>query len=246
MSEIPEAVQKRINLIKSAEDSATLKKHLCPFFMNGGHSDCPGCMQTEKDLEECKDEYLSKISIHPMDVWNPEFDEALAKIREKITLAEASTIGTTCDQCYMYDKCPYFRSGYLCKIDWGADKPQTPEAMYDFLISLQYSRVKRSSVFEQVDGGVPDAGLSGEMDRLNGLIADKANISRERISVNLEASGPASSGGGILSKIFGGSSSTKAIEEKPEEKIVLPIEDADYEEVKAPKRKKRKQDETEI
>ena len=243
MSELPATVQKRLDLIKSADDSSQLKAHLCPFYQKGGHTDCPGCLQTEKDLEECKDDYLSRISIHPMDLWSPEFDEALAKPREMIAFGEAVSLGTTCNQCYMYDKCPYFRSGYMCKIDWGSEKPQTPESMLDFLIDLQYKRVKRSSVFEQVDGGVPDAGLSGEMDRLDGLIADKANLGRERFSLNVEASGSSTtSGGGILSKIFGGGS-PKAIEEKPVEKIELPIEDAEYAEVKSAPKRKKKQDE---
>ena len=243
MSEIPESVQKRINLIKSAEDSDALKKCLCPFYQKGEHHDCPGCLQTEKDLDDCKDDYLTKIAIHPMDIWNPEFDEALAQVREKISFDEAVNLGTTCDQCYMYDKCPYYRSGFTCKIDWGSNKPSTPEAMYDFLIDLQYKRVKRASVFEQVDGGVPDAGLSGEMDRLDGLIVDKSNLSRERFSVNVEATGSASGGGGILAKIFGGGGGdTKAIESKPSEPIDLPVEEAEYEEIKKTKRKSKKDD----
>ena len=100
----------------------------------------------------------------------------------------------------------------------------------DFLINVQYERVKRTSVFEKIDGGVPDANLSSEMDRLTDFINTKDAMGREKLSINLEASGPShSSGGGILSKIFGGGGNAPAVEAKPTR--ALPTETAEYVEV---------------
>lgn len=238
---ISESVLKRIEAIKSAKDSDELKKCLCPFFKLGLNPDCVGCEQLEKDLEDCKDDYLQKIAVHPMDIWSEDFDAVKVKSRDKISYEDAKQLGTSCDTCYMYDKCPYYKAGYVCAIEWGSNKPKTPADMMDFLIDLQYKRVRRSSTFEQADGGVPDAGLSGEIDRLSGLMLDKANLNAERFSLNVQASSTSteSSGGGILAKIFGGGGSPKAIEDKPAPKIELPVEEADFEEVKDKPKKKR-------
>jgi hypothetical protein len=100
-------------------------------------------------------------------------------------------------------------------------------------------------VFEKVDGGVPDAGLSGEMDRLNAFVNAKLEVGRERFTMKVEASGgvgsSASSGGGILSKLFGGGAKTveeKTIEipAKPESRKDI----MDVEEIKIPEKIPRK------
>ena len=76
----------------------------------------------------------------------------------------------------MSEKCPLCKPGYECGIDWGSEKPSTPEAFYEFLVTIQYERVKRASVFEKVDGGVPDQFLSNEMDRLSGYILNRLDL----------------------------------------------------------------------
>ena len=115
----------------------------------------------------------------------------------------------------MYDKCPLYKKGYACGIKWDTNKPNTPAEFMDFLINTQYERVRRSAVFEKIDGGVPDVGLSSEIDRLHDLVASKTEMGRERFSLSVEATGAASqsnNGGGILAKLFGGG--TSALPEK--------------------------------
>lgn len=198
-----ESIEKRIKLVRDAETPEDLKKHLCPFFEKGGHTDCVTCRRTEEDLDECRDYYLSRIALIPMDLWNPEFDKVLIQGRDKVDLSEIVGVGINCDSCYMSDKCPLFKAGYTCAIKWDDDRPKTPMEFMDFLINTQYERIKRSSVFEKLDGGVPDANLSGEMDRLTNFLSMKDSLGRDRLSINVEAS-TQSSGGGILSKLFGG------------------------------------------
>lgn len=213
-----ESIEKRIAAIKEADEPDKLKKCLCPFFDKGGHPDCLTCRQTEADLDECRDYYLERIRLVPMDLWSEEFDKLVVQERETLLdLEEIVGIGITCDNCYMYDKCPLYKKGFACGIKWDTNKPKTPTEFMDFLINAQYERVKRAAVFEKIDGGVPDAGLSGEMDRLHDLVASKIDMGRERLSINVEASGAAtpaaaSGGGGILAKLFGGGA--PAIEEK--------------------------------
>lgn len=199
-----ESIEKRISLVKESDDKEHLIKHLCPFYQKGGHPDCITCPQNEDKVLECKEYYLSRIVKIPMDIWEEDFDRNLVQARNKLPMSEIVGIGINCDSCYMYDKCPLFKAGYECAINWEENRPETPEKFYDFMINTQYERVRRASVFEKVDGGVPDAGLSGEIDRLNGLVMSKVNVNRERFSLNIEASSPASGGGGILAQLFGG------------------------------------------
>lgn len=238
-----ESVEKRMKLIRDAETPEDLKKHLCPFFEKGGHPDCIACRRTESDLDECRDYYLERIALAPMDVWNEEFDKLLIQKRDKVDLEDVVGIGINCDSCYMSDKCPLFKRGYVCGIKWDTNKPKTPMEFMDFLISVQYERVKRTSVFEKIDGGVPDANLSSEMDRLTDYINTKDNMGRDKLSISLEASGPArSEGGGILSKIFGGGAAP-AVAAKPT--AALPADTAEYVELPAePEKVKRRRHES--
>lgn len=204
-----ESVAKRIEAVKLAETPEDLRKHLCPFFEKGGYSECMTCRKTEADVEECRDYYLDRIVLIPLDLWTEEFDKFIVKERDTIPVEEVVGIGINCDSCYMYDKCPLYKKGYACGIKWDTNKPTTPAEFVDFMLNTQYERVRRSAVFEKIDGGVPDAGLSGELDRLHGLVAFKTDMSRERLSLSVEASGPAlPQGGGILAKLFGGGGAT--------------------------------------
>lgn len=211
-----ESIEKRIALIKSAETSDDLRRHLCPFFDKGGFPDCLTCRKTDADLEECRNYYLERITHVPQDLWSEDFDKILVKGREQVSLEDVVGIGINCDNCYMYDKCPLYKKGYACGIKWDSNRPTTPTDFMDFLINTQYERVKRSAVFEKIDGGVPDVGLSGEIDRLRDLVASKTEMGREKFSLSVEASGAATpqAGGGILARLFGGN------KELPEKKPI--------------------------
>lgn len=230
-----------MRLVRDAEDPEVLKKHLCPFFEKGGNPDCMTCRRTESDLEECRDYYLGRIALIPLDVWDESFDKFIAQNRELVEMSEVVGIGINCDSCYMADKCPLYKRGFVCGINWGDNKPTTPAEYMDFLLNTQFERVRRASVFEKIDGGVPDANLSAEMDRLTDFLNIKDNMGRDRLSINVEASGASQpGGGGILAKLFGGGGSSQpAIESKPT--IMLPAEEAEYvEEVKEPEKVKVK------
>lgn len=239
---LTDEIRKRIDKVKSSTEPEDLKKNLCPFFQKGGCPDCIACDNSEASLQECKEVYLERIVSIPMLVWCEDFEKPLAFGRETVSADELIGIGISCNRCYMSDKCPIYRKDYVCGIDWGSNRPNTPMEFMDFLIGLQYERVKRQSVFEKVDGGVPDAGLSGEMDRLSNLIYNKANLTRERLSINVEATGAASSpsGGGILAKLFGGNSEKKPIEIPEKSSVTSTIEIQDAVEIKEPIKVPRK------
>lgn len=203
-----DAIREKIEIIKSSTESEDLRKHLCPFFEKGGCPECIVCDKSEASLQECKDIYLERIVSIPIPVWNEDFENPVAFGRKAVSPNEITGVKISCNRCVIATKCPLFRKDYVCGIDWGADKPVTPSDFMDFLITMQYERVRRASVFEQVDGGVPDAGLSGEMDRLRNLISFKNDMGRDRLSINVEASRTSSTqSGGILAKLFGGGNS---------------------------------------
>jgi len=214
-----ESVDERIKIVKGTDDLEVLKEHLCPFFQLGSYPACMACRQSEDTVQECQEYYLSRISIVPMDIWSEEFDRFIVQERNKIPMKEVAGIGINCDSCYMSDKCPMHKPGFICAIDWEGDVPSTPEGFYGFLVDLQFERVKRASVFEKIDGGVPDAGLSGEMDRLSGLVAAKMDVGREKLSISVETSTPGS-GGGILAQLFGAKPAPTPIE-MPKETLAI-------------------------
>lgn len=218
-----ESIEKRIKSIQEAETPEDLRKCVCPFYQSGGHPDCSVCLKTDENVSDCRDYYLERIAKFPMDIWNESFDAFIAQEREQADMEEVVGIGINCNSCYMADKCPLFKPDYVCGIKWDSKKPTTISEMADFLVSLQYERVKRASVFEKIDGGVPDANLSGEMDRLSNFIYQKDNLGRDKLSINMEAS--SHSGGGILAKLFGGSSGS-ALPEKTEADVIdIPTEE---------------------
>ena len=225
-----DSIQKRIDLIRAATTNEELIRCVCPFYEKGGFPNCYTCRKTEEDVEGCRDYYLERITSIPIDIWTEEFDCLKVIQRDTIPVEDVAGIGINCDSCYMYDKCPLYKKGYTCGIRWDENKPKTPLEFMDFLIGTQYERVKRASVFEKIDGGVPDVGLSTEMDRLHGLITSKEDMGRDKLSINVEASGPAS-GGGILSKLFGGG---KTEDKSLPEKSSTTIEVTEFEEIKEP------------
>lgn len=236
MKEESKSYKERLEAIKRADgDTDALIKCVCTFFERGGHTDCIGCRKLPVEVEECRDYLLERLPLRPMDYWTEEFDLFVVNKREKVSLGEVSGIGINCDSCYMSEKCPLYKANTECGIDWKTQKPETVEGYYDFLIEIQRERIQRAAVFEKVDGGVPDVGLSGEIDRLAGLVDGKVNINRERFSLNVEASGPSVGGGGILAKLFGAKQPElpEATPKTIEAEIIEP------EEVKIPRKAKR-------
>lgn len=216
-------IVERINKIKASTTSDDLKRYVCSFYELGSCPDCIGCSKTDSEVEDCKDDFLEKIKTHPIPIWDESFDTLQVEERETQDLSDIVGIGINCDSCYMSDKCPLFKRNSTCGIKWDDKKPKSPMEFMDFLIDVQFDRVKRASVFEKIDGGVPDANLSSEMDRLSSYLSSRDYMSRDKFSLNVEASS-SSGGGGILSKIFGGTSAPKELPAETAEYLELPEE----------------------
>lgn len=244
---IEKLIEERITAVKASTEDADIIKNVCPFFEKGLCPDCFSCKKDSTSLEECRDYYLERIRLAPMEIWDESFDRFIVQSRTPVNVEEIVGIGISCDSCYMNDKCPLYKKGYACGIKWDNNRPETPMEFMDFLVNTQYERVKRYLVFEKTDGGVPAAGVSGEMDRLHELVASKINMSRERLSINVEATGAATSGGGgILAKLFGSGNKpaietpAKVIPEKSETIKGDVVDITEFQEVKEAEKVPRK------
>ena len=180
-----------------------LKAAVCPFFKGGNYSECRGCPQAETKVQDCAKEYLEHIEQRPMEVFAEGFFKGVVIHREKVSLDKLKDIGLVCDSCYMSDKCPIHQVHAACGIDWGT-LPDTPKDRIEELIKIQYARINRLKTFEQVDGGVADANLSQEMDRMTGLVQAKLDIEADKFSFKMDVQSRGNSGGaGILASLFG-------------------------------------------
>lgn len=222
----------------------TVKGIVCPFYQKGNAPKCMLCVQKHDKLMECKEEYEEKIPNSPQEVWTPSFDIAKKRAKKAKTKDVFHSIGRLCDSCYLADYCPEYEKNSTCSITFGS-KNTSPEIIIDKLIQIQSERVDIARAVEAVDGGIPDAGLSGEIDRMTNLIAVKQDVKADRFSLRIDgsSSGESSKGGGILSQVFGGMLSKnkqEALPEKAESVVELsPMEEAVVLE-DTPKRKRRK------
>jgi hypothetical protein len=209
-----ETILEEARKVRDSDDVEYIRSVVCKFYRDGGCPElddpnvCNGCKEDESVLN-CKASYLTKIFYRPQKVWTPEFDVPVQ--RDKVKLREDSTvnqIGTYCDHCYIKSKCPQYKRGHQCGIDWSEDVSGLSSAeMMDRLIALQQERINKAKTFEALDGGVPDATLSLEMDRMSGLIQAKANLNTFKFGISATMSAPTEGGqkqGGLLSSLLGG------------------------------------------
>jgi hypothetical protein len=73
--------------------------------------------------------------------------------------------------------------------------------LQDTLIELQTQRVLRGIMFEQLQGGANDKSTSEELDRLNRMVRNKVEGSKDSVSIKIEATG--SGAPGFFTRNFG-------------------------------------------
>lgn len=213
----------------------------CAFFRNGHFEECRGCEQPDYKVRECANYFAANILKNPMLQWEDGFDKI--RIRDKKKLNEVPELQLTCNTCYICDKCPHFEQNATCAIEWEGTEYEGMKPL-DMLLAIQKKRILRAAAFEEMDGGVPDQSLSGEMDRLAGLLLQKADENTTKVKITAEASHRDSSGGSggggleLINKLFGGKSTPPQIEQ-PQQTVDIPsFEIKEPEKVKAKTKKK--------
>ena len=225
--------------VRDSEDVAFIRSVVCEFYRKGGSPEvddptvCNGC-KTDECVLNCKTAYLSKIFYRPQKVWTPEFDVPVRRDRVRLEQDLDIKIATYCDACYIKGKCPVYKRGHQCGIEWGEDVSNLSSSeVMDRLINLQQERINRARAFEALDGGVPDATLSTEIDRMSGLLVAKSNLNTLKFNLSASMQAPAENkGGGLLSSLLSGvMGGGNALPQKTETaKEIKQVEDINYEE----------------
>jgi len=108
-----------------------------------------------------------------------------------------------CDTCHISALCVKSQPGASCayKIPITIRTSGQLTSVQDTLVEIQTGRVLRAAMFEQVQGGAMDKALSEEIDRLNRLISKKVELSKDTLSIKIEASSGARES--MIGGIFG-------------------------------------------
>jgi len=108
-----------------------------------------------------------------------------------------------CSDCYLNEKCPKYDEGKSCSFNL-EKKDMGKDSLIDIvsnILNIQYNRVLKGKLVEEVDGGVPDKVLSNELSLMMGLLRDFKELVSERDEVTIKAKGK--EGTGVLAKLFG-------------------------------------------
>jgi hypothetical protein len=106
-----------------------------------------------------------------------------------------------CDNCYVRDKCPKFKSAQECVFTSEGTPIETVadiKRVINGILALQVQRINQARVIENLDGGYPDGSLSAELDRFMEHVQILKELSDTRDTLEVRARGT-----GIISKIFG-------------------------------------------
>ena len=124
-----------------------------------------------------------------------------------------------CDNCYIRDRCPYNETGAQCYFKPAEKANNSRDALgtaLDELIYIQRMRVAQTRFQEQMDGGIIDKNLSGEMDRLVSMINARFSL-MQRANTTEEITIQAKGGPGVIEKMLAG-----VFEKKPRAKKKAP------------------------
>lgn len=210
--EVISTVENNIKQLTSDTNEEVVKRIVCTFYKDGKHHDCFGCTQPTDKLDACKEAYIEVNKVKPSLVYNQSLEIPIERPKINVFSYKGTlSLGLNCDSCYISDKCPLFKPGNACAIDWGADIPSNPKDYLEAIIKIQTQRVRRAVMQEELDGGVADSVVSSEIDRLTGLVNTKADLDADKFSLRVDARSSDKQGGGILEKIFG-----SAIKQLPE------------------------------
>ena len=108
----------------------------------------------------------------------------------------------SCDMCYINDRCPAFKAGNKCTLNFKT-QIETPDEFKGAVLGVlqrQMERLNRALFFEKMDGGVANPATSEEMRLTMELIEKFKNIATDQDEISIKARGKSA---GVISKLFG-------------------------------------------
>lgn len=108
-----------------------------------------------------------------------------------------------CNTCFVAATCPAFVKDSTCSFSLPVEVRTKDQltSLLSTVIEMQTSRVMFGRFAEEMNGGMPDPGVSKEIDRLFRLIKQSKDIGEQREVVRMTVERQSS--GGVLSAIFG-------------------------------------------
>lgn len=112
-----------------------------------------------------------------------------------------------CNTCFLKDKCPAYEPGSNCayNIPLQIRTRAQRKALHEAMIEMQSQRVLFMRFAEEIEGGYADPNLTKELNVLNKMLADFAELEREGWSIRIEGRGGGEqrAGAGQISRLFG-------------------------------------------
>lgn len=133
----------------------------------------------------------------------------------------------TCNSCYLKLSCPAHQVDASCAYEIPVElhTPAQIKALRFALIKLQTDRVLFLRMAEELEGGMANPVLSGELDRLSRMMANDHKMDQTELTFSMRTTGEPTLGGGIISQIFG--REPAAIEPVAADPVITQILDAE-------------------
>lgn len=199
------------------------------------------------EISDLDDEIFRENEIEPIRDSHGRFIKGQKQVLKPKKLYSAKYPKMACDSCFVAQKCPEYKAGYVCAYSKMFERFDTRD-MGDIIQAMQgivdfsLGRLQRGMLFEMMEGGLPDQAVTNMMNQtmgyLNQLRALYDNGSAEVLKqtkiirsdgteeTTTQVTNPQR--GGILEKIFGDMSD----EEPPKEEDIVEIKLDEEEEPK--------------
>jgi hypothetical protein len=131
--------------------------------------------------------------------------ESAIRDDDSLTLRNLGTSSRMCDTCFLKDRgCPEYKPGAECAYGLPPGDMLSIEEMEDMALQLQFGRVQFMRLVEDVEGGMADPALSGELDRLTRMIKAKRDGGMFEMTESRRVRVPANQeGAGFMSSLLG-------------------------------------------
>lgn len=199
------------------------------------------------EISDLDDEIFRENEIEPIRDSHGRFIKGQKQVLKPKKLYSAKYPKMACDSCFVAQKCPEYKAGYVCAYSKMFERFDTRD-MGDIIQAMQgivdfsLGRLQRGMLFEMMEGGLPDQAVTNMMNQTMGYLNQlrtlydngSAEVLKQTKIIRSDGTEETTTQvtnpqrGGILEKIFGDMSD----EEPPKEEDIVEIKLDEEEEPK--------------
>lgn len=137
--------------------------NILPKLLPEGNSEAP-------EIDNLDEEIFNNTGIIPIRDEKGRFIKGQRQVKKPKNIYSDKYPKLACDTCYAAQTCPQFKAGYVCAFNKmfkrfdSRNMNDVLEAMQG-MVNLNLERMQRLAIFEMLDGGMPDANLSGMIEQ---------------------------------------------------------------------------------